>query len=93
MRCWTVLSAFKIKQHLLAVYIITFHFLYAIQNLENFIFVKTTSEQKNTKHGIKGIEAELGSPDRIAKRWTIAKRLLGDSSQTTIEQITSIQFM
>jgi hypothetical protein len=39
-------NALRMKQHLLAVYIITFEFLHAIRNLEKFIVVKTTSKQK-----------------------------------------------
>ena len=46
MQHWTVPSAFKIKQYLVAVYIITFHFLQAIIKLEKFISVKTTSKEK-----------------------------------------------
>ena len=55
-----------IKQHLLAVYIIIFHFLQAIIKLEKFIFVKTTSKEKIPKK--EGIGAELSSLDGIAKR-------------------------
>lgn len=55
MRHWTAPSAFKIKQHLLAVYIITFHFLQAIIKLEKFIFVKTTSKEKIPKKEVSGL--------------------------------------
>ena len=53
MRHWTAPSAFMIKQHLLAVYIITFHFLQAIIKLEKFIFVKTTSKKKIPKKEVR----------------------------------------
>jgi len=65
MQHWTAPSAFKIKQHLVAVYIITFHFLQAIIKLEKFIFVKITSKEKYQRS--KGIGAELSSLDGIAK--------------------------
>ena len=65
---WTVPSTFKTKQHLLAAYIITYHFFHAIGNLEKFIFAKTASK-KNTEKRREQIEAELSSPDGIAKRW------------------------
>jgi hypothetical protein len=67
MQHWTVPSTCQIKQHLLAVYIITFRIFHAIKNLEKFILIKTTSKQKNTKERSKWIEGELSSPDRIAK--------------------------
>jgi len=44
-----------IKQHLLAVYIITFHFLQAIIKLEKFIFIKTTSKEKIPKKEVRGL--------------------------------------
>ena len=55
MQHWTVPSAFKIKQYLVAVYIITFHFLQAIIKLEKFIFVKTTSKGKIPKKEVRGL--------------------------------------
>ena len=65
-------SAIKFKQHFFVVYIIKFHFIYAIINLAKLLLVKTTSKQKYQRK--KGIQAKLGLPDGIAKRW------LGDSS-------------
>ena len=55
MQHWTALSAFKIKQYLVAVYIITFHFLQGIIKLEKFIFVKTTSKGKIPKEEVRGL--------------------------------------
>jgi len=55
MQHWTAPSAFKIKQHLVAVYIITFHFLQAIIKLEKFIFVKITSKEKISKKEVRGL--------------------------------------
>jgi hypothetical protein len=60
-------------------YTSTFHFLHTIINLEKFISVKTTSKKKNAKETSKRIGAELSSPNGIAKKWSIAKRLFGDS--------------
>ena len=48
-------SAFKIKQHLLAVCIVIFYILYAIINLAKFIFVKTTSKKKILKKEVRGL--------------------------------------
>jgi len=45
----------SLKQHLLAVYIITFYYFHAIRNLEKFIFVKTTSKKKIPKKEVKGL--------------------------------------
>ena len=55
MQHWAVPSAFKIKQHLVTVYIIKFHFLQAIIKLEKFIFVKTTSKEKIPKKEVRGL--------------------------------------
>ena len=43
---------------------------------------------KNTKETSKGIWAELSSPNGIAKRWSIAKRLFGDSSNGVVALMT-----
>ena len=55
MRHWTAPSAVMIKQHLLAVYIITFHFLQAIIKLKEFIFLNTTSKEKIPKKEVNGL--------------------------------------
>jgi hypothetical protein len=52
--------AFKIKQHLLAVYIITFYFLNAIRNFAKFIFANTTFKQNISKKEVGGLRQNRG---------------------------------
>ena len=66
-------SAFQIKQHLLAVYIITFYYFHAIKNLGKFIFVKITSKQKIPKKEGNGLRQNWAHQTELQKGGQLQK--------------------